>query len=163
MVCWSVIGIGAERFGWEQRRTVPGSRRDGNQLIGWGMASAYHPQYQFPAAAAARLYADGSAVVRSGTQDIGSGTYTFMAQIAADALALPPERIRFELGDTNFPAAGLSAGSTTVTSVGPAVHAACLDALAQVVRLAIADPQSPLHGAEESAVGIADGRLFLDR
>jgi xanthine dehydrogenase YagR molybdenum-binding subunit len=84
-----------------------------------------------------------------------------MTQIAADALGLPPERVRFELGDTALPEAPLSAGSNTVGSVGPAVHAACAAARAELIRLVIADGRSPLHGAEEGQIGVEDGRVFL--
>ena len=115
----------AERFGWSKRRAQPRAMREGRELIGWGMATATYPAHRRPAAALARLLPDGTALVRSGTQDIGTGTYTVMTQIAADALALPPERIDFELGDTLMPPAGVSGGSTTVASVGPAVKAAC--------------------------------------
>src|SRR5436309_8100172 len=87
------------------------------------------------AAALARLLPDGTALVRSGTQDLGTGTYTVMTQIAADALALPPERIDFELGDTLMPPAGVSGGSTTVASVGPAVKAACEQVRAKLAAL----------------------------
>jgi xanthine dehydrogenase YagR molybdenum-binding subunit len=115
----------AKRFGWAKRPMAPRSLREGRSLIGWGMATATYPAHRRPASASARILADGTAVVRSGTQDIGTGTYTVMTQVAADALGIPPERIDFELGDTLMPPAGVSGGSTTVASVAPAVKAAC--------------------------------------
>ena len=118
----------AGRFGWSKRSREPRSMRDGRTLVGWGMASATYPAHQRPASAMARILPDGTALVRSGTQDIGTGTYTVMTQVAADALGMPPERIRFELGDTLMPPAGVSGGSTTVASVAPAVKAACEEA-----------------------------------
>ncbi|MBV8032135.1 MAG: xanthine dehydrogenase family protein molybdopterin-binding subunit, partial [Betaproteobacteria bacterium] len=118
----------AERFGWSRRPMAPRSLRDGRWLVGWGMATATYPAHQRPASASAKILPDGSAIVRSGTQDIGTGTYTVMTQIAAEALAMPVERVRFELGDTLMPPAGVSGGSTTVASVAPAVHAACVAA-----------------------------------
>jgi xanthine dehydrogenase YagR molybdenum-binding subunit len=116
---------GAKRFGWSKRSMEPRSLRDARSLIGWGMASATYPAHRRPASAMARILPDGTALVRSGTQDIGTGTYTVMTQVAADALGIPVERIDFELGDTLMPPAGVSGGSTTVASVAPAVKAAC--------------------------------------
>jgi xanthine dehydrogenase YagR molybdenum-binding subunit len=116
----------AERFGWAKRNPQPGAMREGQLLVGWGMASATYPAHQRPASASASLRPDGTALVRAGSQDIGTGTYTVMTQVAADALGLPVERVRFELGDTDLPQAPTSAGSSTCASVGPAVRAACL-------------------------------------
>ena len=121
----------AARFGWAKRPMKARSLRERHELIGWGMATATYPAHRRPASAMVRLLPDGTAIVRSGTQDLGTGTYTVMTQIAADALGLPPERIDFELGDTLMPPAGVSGGSTTVASVGPAVKAACEQARAK--------------------------------
>jgi xanthine dehydrogenase YagR molybdenum-binding subunit len=99
--------------------------RDGNVLIGWGMATSTYPTHRMPASARVRVNADGTALVQVGTQDLGTGTYTVMSQIAADELGIPVQRIRFELGDSSFPHAPVSGGSMTVASVGPAVKAAC--------------------------------------
>jgi xanthine dehydrogenase YagR molybdenum-binding subunit len=125
----------AARFGWGKRNDKPRSMRDAHALIGWGMATATYPAHRRPADAMARLLPDGTALVRSGTQELGTGTYTVMTQVAADALALPPERIDFELGDTLMPPAGVSGGSTTVASVAPAVKAACEEVRAKLVEL----------------------------
>ncbi len=91
-----------------------------------GMATAMNPAPRYPAQASATLFADGTVVVRSATSDMGPGTYTAMTQIAADALGLPLERVRFELGDTRMPIAKEHGGSTTTVSIGPAVRAACV-------------------------------------
>jgi xanthine dehydrogenase YagR molybdenum-binding subunit len=99
--------------------------RDGDVLIGWGMATSTDRTHRMPAKAHVRVNADGSAVVQVGTQDIGTGTHTVMSQIAADTLSLPVERVRFELRDSAFPPAPVSGGSMTVASVDPAVLAAC--------------------------------------
>jgi len=125
----------AERFGWAKRPMKPRSMRDGHALVGWGMATATYPAHRRPASASARLLPDGTALVRSGTQELGTGTYTVMTQVAADALGLPPERIDFELGDTLMPPAGVSGGSTTVASVAPAVKAACEGVRAKLAAL----------------------------
>ena len=113
---------GAEAFGWSRRSHEPRSMRDGNVLIGWGMATSTYPTHRMPATRAGASSAPTvSALVQVGTQDLGTGTYTVMSQIAADALGMPVERIRFELGDSTFPHAPVSGGSMTVASVGPAV------------------------------------------
>jgi len=116
---------GAEAFGWSRRPSEPRAMRDGNVLIGWGMATSTYPTHRMPANAHVRVDADGTALVQVGTQDLGTGTYTVMSQIAADELGIPVQRIRFELGDSSFPHAPVSGGSMTVASVGPAVKAAC--------------------------------------
>jgi xanthine dehydrogenase YagR molybdenum-binding subunit len=153
---------GAERFGWARRHPAVRSMRDGHQLIGWGMATATYPAGQSPASALARLRADGSAVIQTGSQDIGTGTYTVMAQVAADALGLPVERVRMELGDTRLPEAPLSAGSRTASSVGSAVKGAAARARDKLIALAVADARSPLHGLAPAEVGAAGGALYAE-
>jgi len=138
---------GAARFGWQKRNPTPRSMRDGDTLIGWGMATATYPTNRSPASAIAQIKADGTAVVRSGSQDIGTGTYTVMTQIAADALGMPIEKIQFELGDTNLPETPVSGGSQTAASVGSAVHLAGTAARSKLLQLALTDRASPLYGA----------------
>ena len=150
---------GAQRIGWSRRSTTPGGLRDGHWLVGLGCASATRPAKRSPCAARVRITADGRALVSSSTADLGTGTYTVMAQVAADALGLPVGLVRFELGDTTLPEAPISAGSMTMESVGSAIDAACANARAQLVAMAIADPASPLHGAGAADVVIEDGWL----
>lgn len=102
---------GAQRFGWARRVNTPRAMREGNTLIGLGMAGATYPANRSEAAAIARILPDGTAMVASGTQDIGTGTYTVMTQVAADALGFPPDRIHFALGDSTLPRAPGSGGS----------------------------------------------------
>jgi xanthine dehydrogenase YagR molybdenum-binding subunit len=116
----------AERFGWSRRTPEPGSMRDGRLLIGWGMATATYPMNFAPAGAMARLLPDGSAEVMSAASDMGPGTWTSITQVAADALGLPMERVKFTLGDSRFPKTPPHGGSMTMASVGSAVQAACL-------------------------------------
>ena len=123
---------GAEAFGWSRRASQPRMMRDGNVLIGWGMATATYPTHRMPASVYVRLGANGSALIRVGTQDLGTGTYTVMSQIAADALGVAVDQIQFALGDSDFPHAPVSGGSMTVASVGPAVKAACEAARAKL-------------------------------
>lgn len=117
--------MAAERFDWRARTPEPRSMRAGRDLVGLGMATALNLAPRYPAQASATLFADGTAVVRSATSDMGPGTYTSMTQVAADALGLPLERVRFELGDTVLPQAQEHGGSTTMASVGSAVRDAC--------------------------------------
>jgi len=152
--------IGAERFGWAKRAPQPGAMRAGRTLVGYGMATAAYPANRKGAKAKAEFRPDGTVLVRSGTQDLGTGTYTVMTQVAADALGLPVARIRFELGDTDFPEAPVSGGSQTVASVAPAVYQAALAARDLLVATALADPASPLHGLNADDVDAADGFLF---
>ena len=113
------------------------------------------------ASATAKILPDGSALVQSGSQDLGTGTYTIMTQIAADALGLPLEAVRFELGDSALPKAPVSGGSQSTASVGPAVHAAATAARDKVLALAIADPRSPVHTNSMDDVSIELGWVFL--
>jgi xanthine dehydrogenase YagR molybdenum-binding subunit len=152
---------GAARFGWEKRNPRPRSMRDGNDLIGWGMATATYPAGQSAASALVRLLADGSAVVQTGSQDIGTGTYTIMAQIAADAAGVPVEQVRVQLGDTQLPEAPLSAGSRTASSVGSAVRGAGERARAKLIALAVGDARSPLFGVPAERLNAGDGRLWV--
>ncbi len=121
--CYS---LGAERFGWSRRRAEPRSVRDGDAFVGIGMSSATYPARRAPASALARLMPDGMIVVQAATHELGTGTYTIMTQIAADALGVPIERVRFELGDTRLPENPISAGSLTAQSTGTAVHLAAV-------------------------------------
>ena len=135
---WSSKGLrdcyreAAERFGWSGRSPAPGSMRDGRDLVGWGMATAVYPTHRAPASASVVIRDDGTAVVRSAASDMGPGTYTAMTQVAAEALDLPVERVRFELGDTDLPKAPVHGGSITMASVGSAVEAACVAARARM-------------------------------
>ena len=120
--------LAAERFGWSRRNAKPRSMRDGRWLVGWGMAAATYPMNFAPASALARLLPDGTAEVTSAASDMGPGTWTSMTQVAAEALGLPIERVKFTLGDTRLPRAPIHGGSLTMASVGSAVQAACRQA-----------------------------------
>lgn len=130
---------GAERFGWARRPAKPRSRRDEGELVGYGVASATYPTRRSPASALARVEADGGVLVQAATHELGTGTYTILAQIAADALGIPVERVRCEIGDTRFPENPISAGSMTAASSGSAVHLAAL-ALREKIAARGADP-----------------------
>jgi xanthine dehydrogenase YagR molybdenum-binding subunit len=149
----------AGRFGWSRRNPEPRSMREGDTLIGYGMATATYPMHRMRASASAELTREGIAVVRAGTQEIGTGTYAVMTQIAADALSLPLERVRFELGDTGFPRAPITAGSMTVASLGPAVQSACELLRDEILKAVAADEASVLSGFDASELRIENGAV----
>jgi xanthine dehydrogenase YagR molybdenum-binding subunit len=151
----------AERFGWSRRAPQPRSMRDGPLFIGMGMASATYPAHRSPASAKASMKNDGTMVVQCGSHEMGMGTATVMGQLAATIIGLPPERVRFEYGDTALPRAPLSAGSQTAASVGSAVHGVASNLKRKLIEIAIADERSPLHDANPDEVIAADGRLSL--
>jgi xanthine dehydrogenase YagR molybdenum-binding subunit len=150
---------GAQRFGWAKRRSEPRSTREGHTLVGYGMATATYPALQSGSSAVAKLRRDGSVLVQAGSQDIGTGTYTIMAQIAADALGMPVERVTFELGDTAMPETPVSGGSQTASSTGSAVKLAALALRDKLIGLALGDEKSPLHGLDPATVQVSAGEL----
>jgi xanthine dehydrogenase YagR molybdenum-binding subunit len=115
---------GGEIFGWAQRDPRPGHRVEAGELVGWGMATATYPANRRKSAAAVRAFPDGRVVVRAATQDIGTGTYTTLAQVAADALGVPVGQVSCEIGDSRLPPGNVSGGSSTSASMGPVVQAA---------------------------------------
>jgi xanthine dehydrogenase YagR molybdenum-binding subunit len=147
---------GAKRFGWDKRNATPGQARDGRWLVGMGMAAATRGNPLRLSKANVRLDPDGTATVRMAMTDIGTGTYTILAQIAAEMLGLPIEFVRVELGDTNFPQAAGSGGSWGAGSSGSALFEAC-DALREkLARIAGMDPATvrfadgSIHSGEQS-------------
>ncbi|WP_067336206.1 xanthine dehydrogenase family protein molybdopterin-binding subunit [Stappia indica] len=125
---------GAELFGWAQRNPAPRSMRDDREYVGMGCASATYPVLFSPTRARARLLADGTAEIEVAASDMGPGTYTSMTQVAADALGLPLDKVRFSLGRSDFPPAPPHGGSQTMASVGSAIHAACAAVLEAAAR-----------------------------
>ncbi|MEH2172586.1 xanthine dehydrogenase family protein molybdopterin-binding subunit [Nostoc sp.] len=148
---------GAEIFGWLQRNPVPRSMRDNDFLIGWGMASATFPTNARTASVKVEIFATGEVKVQSGTQDIGTGTYTVMTQVAAEVLGLP---VQFELGDTNLPKAPMTGNSVTVASVSPAVHQTAIAARDKIIKMAIADANSLLYGSQAEDIAVESGQIF---
>lgn len=150
---------GRELFGWDQRPAAPRSRRVGNNLIGYGMATTTHPALQMAASAQVLLRADGSALVRTAAHELGNGAYTVLAQIAADGCGLPADQVRVELGDSDLPPAIPAFGSMTTSTVGPAVLGAARTAVLALKQLAAQDAASPLFGAEPADLEAQQGRL----
>ena len=153
--------VGGDAFGWSKRNPNPSSMSDGDWLVGYGMATASYPAHRSPAKARVRILADGTAHVQCATQDLGTGTYTIMAQTAADVLQLPIEKIQVQLGDSTYPEGPVSGGSQSAASVLPAVQAAAQSALAALTKLATADSISPLKGLKPEEIGVDQGRLLV--
>lgn len=117
--------MGADRIGWKNRQMKPGSNKQGDWLVGYGMGVGTFGANRGSAKAGAKLLSNGTVVLQSATTDIGPGTGTVMVQLAADALGMPADKVRFELGNSTFPDAPSQGGSATVNTVGSAVVAAC--------------------------------------
>jgi xanthine dehydrogenase YagR molybdenum-binding subunit len=151
---------GAEKFGWASRHPDVRAARDGDWLVGVGMASSYYPGYRFPSTARVRVLADGTVLVSSATHDLGTGMYTIMCQVTADSLGVPVDRIRSELGDSSLPPAAIAGGSMSTASVMPAVKAAAEAVRKKIIGLAVKDVKSPLKGLVPEQVSVENGRLI---
>jgi xanthine dehydrogenase YagR molybdenum-binding subunit len=155
------LRLGAERFGWSRRDPVPRRTRDGDWLIGTGMAAAAYPVALFmpPQRARARVLADGSAVVQTSTQEFGTGVLTMATQVGADALGVALRDVVFQAGDTDLPNSTAAVGSAGAGMVSSAVHAAGTALRGQLVALAVGEQGSPLHGVSPTSVTVTEGRL----
>ena len=152
---------GAAKFGWEKRKMEPRSMRDGKWLVGWGTATGTWGAFQAPASIKITFQADGTARVGSATADIGPGTYTVITMIAAEFLGLSPDKVKFELGDTDLPPAPSQGGSITTASVGSAAHGAAMNIKQKLLDMAIKEEGSPFSSAKIEVVELANGVLRL--
>jgi len=153
---------GARRFGWERRDATPGSRCDGEWLVGMGVATATYPYYRMPGTRARlRLDAQGRVTVSTASHEMGMGTATVQAQHAADRLGVPLEQVSFEYGDSSLPAGAMAGGSSQTAGTVAAVAAAVDALLAEVLKLAGND--SPLAGLKANDVVARDGGLAYAR
>ena len=134
--------LGAEKFAWSQRKHEPRSMKDENLLVGWGVATATYPAHAGRADVHIQLNVDGSAVVRCATHDLGTGQYTSLTQISADAIGITPEKVKFELGDSNLPFGPVAGGSQTTGTVGSAIAAAAENLHKKLADLG-ANPKKP--------------------
>jgi xanthine dehydrogenase YagR molybdenum-binding subunit len=164
---WSSDGLpeclrrGAELFGWSGRDPAPRSTRDGDWLVGTGMAAVAYPVAFFmpEQRARARIHADGSAIVQTATQEFGTGVLTMATQVGADALGVDVSATEFQAGDTDLPNSTAAVGSAGAGMVSSAVHAAGTALRRQLVGMVIADEGSPLHGVSAESVDVARGRM----
>jgi xanthine dehydrogenase YagR molybdenum-binding subunit len=156
--CYSV---GAERFGWARRTPEIGSMRDGNQLVGYGMAGVTFASGQARCEATVSIRRDGTAHVRSAATDIGTGTYTIATQVAAELLGLDVDQVQVEIGDSDLPYAPYSGGSGMATSLSAAIQ----DAVGKLVRafldLVADDESSPLRGTSPNEVASTEGGIHV--
>ncbi len=141
---------GARRFSWNARDPQPGRRRDGQWLVGIGVASATRGNPLQASDARVRIGRDGMVDVRMAMTDIGTGTYTILTQIGAEMMGVPPAHVRVVMGDTDFPMASGSGGSFGAASSGSALYVACETLRAQLAKKAGVDPEAAVF---------ADGRI----
>jgi len=152
---------GAARFGWDRRTPEPRSTRDERYLIGQGVAAAIYTHWRWPGKARVTINGGGSVLVEAAAHDIGTGTYTVMAQVAADVLGLAPDKVAVRLGDTRLPESHPAIGSATVSNATAAVMLAARAAREKAIALTLTDRDAPFAGAAPDDVIVADGRLAL--
>jgi xanthine dehydrogenase YagR molybdenum-binding subunit len=150
---------GAAAFGWGKRKPEPRSMRDGSELVGWGMATGIWEALQMESAVRIVLTANGHAEVACAFSDIGTGTYTIMAQVAADLLGLPLDNITVKLGDSTLPRAPVEGGSWTAASVSHAIAKTADAVRSELSRVAKTMPGSSLADAKPGDVALMDGKI----
>jgi xanthine dehydrogenase YagR molybdenum-binding subunit len=152
---------GARRFGWHRRPVAPASVRDGRAFVGYGMAAAIRPHFQGATTVRVRLTPDGIAVVESDMTDLGTGTYTILAQVVAEALGLPIESVRVDLGRSEHPESAGSGGSWGATNSTTAAYRACRALRERLLATVVADAASPLHGRDASTATFAGSQIRI--
>lgn len=150
---------GAKAFGWDRRSHEPRSMRDGNQLVGWGIGCGTFPVIRAPSEAMIRVLADGTVEVVSGSIDMGQGTYTILAQTAAEAMGVPVSQVVVHLGDSRLPGSAIAGGSMLAGSITGAVHKAAIAARDEIVGLALNTPNSPFAGSGANTLVVSDGEI----
>jgi xanthine dehydrogenase YagR molybdenum-binding subunit len=150
---------GAERFGWSRRNPEPRSMREGRELIGYGMATGIWEAMRVPTSARAVLAPDGTLEIGCATADIGTGTYTILAQIGAEMLGLPIDKVTVKIGDSDLPAAPVEGGSWTAASAGSAVMEACTGIRQELLKRAGKIKNAPLQGTDLADVSFVDGEM----
>ncbi len=148
--------LGAEKFGWKDWKPEPRPRTRDGLLVGWGMATASYPGYKMMAEARIELRADGTARALCAAHDLGTGAYTVLGQISAEAIGLPMENVTFELGNSDLPFGPVAGGSNTTATVGSAIYDAAKNLHQNLAKLAAADSASPLHGIDPEKVTVTE-------
>jgi len=151
--------VGAERFGWARRDPQVGAMKRDGLMLGWGMAACTWGAMRDDAQASVEIRRDGTAVVRTATQDIGTGTYTVLAFVVAEVTGIPLDRIDVRLGDTTLPPGPISGGSWTTASVIPAVSSAARAAVQSLLAMASSGPNAGFPGAKPDALHLVNGRI----
>jgi xanthine dehydrogenase YagR molybdenum-binding subunit len=152
---------GAEAFGWAKRSMAPRSMREGRELIGWGMATGTYPVNRLPAESRIILTPQGEFIVQCAGADIGTGTYTILAQTAADILHVPSETISVQLGDTRLPRAGVAGGSQLAGNLTAAVNVTAHKMRERLLALATELEGSPLKGASPEQLSLGEGAIRM--
>jgi xanthine dehydrogenase YagR molybdenum-binding subunit len=155
------LQVGGEKFGWSRRTPEIGSMKGDGLILGWGMAGAAWVAARFAAQATIELRDDGTTRVACGTQDIGTGTYTILAQLASDKTGVPIGKVEVALGDTSLPEGPISGGSMATASVIPAVFAAADNAIASLLTIATTTPGSPFENRKSDELAFERGRVFV--
>lgn len=154
---------GAEAFGWSKRSHAPRSMRDGKTLIGWGIGCGTFPVIQAPSEAIIRILGNGRVEVVSGAIDMGQGTYTILAQTAAEVFGIPVDQVEVHLGDSRLPGSAIAGGSMLAGSIVGAVHKAATAARDELIGLALSDAKSPLRATGANTLTFSDGRVAAPR
>jgi xanthine dehydrogenase YagR molybdenum-binding subunit len=154
------ITTGAEKFGWAQRTPGVGSMRRDGLVVGWGMAVGSWAARRLVTETIVELHVDGTARVSTATQDIGTGTYTILAQLVANVTGIPLERISVVIGDTRLPPGPMSGGSMATASVIPAVEQAAQAAMQQLLVAASQADHSPFNGQPVTELAFERGMVY---
>src|SRR5438309_2607811 len=154
------LQLGTERFGWANRNPEVGSMKREGLILGWGVSGAAWISGRFPAQASVELRDDGSARVACGTQDIGTGTYTILAQLVSDKTGVPLNKIEVVLGDTSLPPGPISGGSLVTGSMVPAVFDAADNAITSLLTVATTEPGLAFGNRTSDDLAFEAGRVF---
>ncbi len=155
------LETGKQKFGWEKRTAAVGSMRRDGKILGWGMAAASWGAYRFGASATVELCADGRVCVRSATQDVGTGTYTVLAQVMHEKTGVPFDRIDVIIGDTNLPEGAMSGGSWATASALPAISGAAANAIKTLMQMAVSTSGSAFLDKDPATLELSQGRVHV--
>jgi xanthine dehydrogenase YagR molybdenum-binding subunit len=156
------LTVGAEKFGWAKRDVAIGSmKNDEGMILGWGVASCAWGAFRADAEATVDLMQDGTARVACGTQDVGTGTYTVLAQLVSHETGIPVQKIKVVLGSTVLPPGPISGGSWVTATVTPAVLEAAQGAVNLLLMTASQTPGSPFNGKKVEELELVEGHVQL--
>ena len=153
--------VGAEKFGWSRRTPEVGSMKRDGLTVGWGMAGCSWGSARDICHASVQLRDDGTVRVATATQDIGTGTYTILAQLAAQKTGVSIDKVEVALGDTSLPPGPLSGGSLATGSLVPGVFAAADKAIGSLLVVAALTPGSPFANHSPDQLIFKSGRVFV--
>ena len=153
------LQVGAEKFGWSRRDPKVGAMKRDGLTIGWGVAACSWGAMRSDANASVEIGRDGTATVRTATQDVGTGTYTVLALVVQEATGIPLDKIDVRLGDTTLPPGPISGGSWVTASVIPAVSTAARAAVQALLNMATSGPNAPFKDAKPSDLQLTNGRV----